>query len=186
MVTVHGVAKSRDMTERACTFISLSMMSSSFILVVSCIRIPFLFKAELYSIVSMDHILLICSSIDGQLSFFDLLSIVDNTAVNTAIQTPVRVPVSVLLDIYTQKWNCWVRYSVQFTQSCLTLCDPMDSSSPGLPIHHQLLELLKLMSIELVMPSNHLILCGPLLLPPSIFPSIRVFVGQILITCLIF
>ena len=35
--------------------------------------------------------------------------------------------------------------------------------------------LLKLMSIELVMPSNHLILCRPLLLPPSIFPSIRVF-----------
>ena len=35
--------------------------------------------------------------------------------------------------------------------------------------------LLKLMSIELVMPSNHLILCCPLLLPPSIFPSIRVF-----------
>ena len=35
--------------------------------------------------------------------------------------------------------------------------------------------LFKLMSIELVMPSNHLFLCGPLLLPPSIFPSIRVF-----------
>ena len=46
---------------------------------------------------------------------------------------------------------------------------------PGLPVHHQLLELLKLMSIESVMPSNHLILCYPLLLPPSIFPSIRVF-----------
>ena len=38
--------------------------------------------------------------------------------------------------------------------------------------------LLKLMSIELVMPSNHLILCGPLLLPPSIFPSIRVFSNE--------
>ena len=37
--------------------------------------------------------------------------------------------------------------------------------------------LLKLMSIELVMPSNHLILCSPLLLPPSVFPSIRVFSG---------
>ena len=37
------------------------------------------------------------------------------------------------------------------------------------------LSLLKLMSIELVMPSNHLILCHPLLLSPSIFPSIRVF-----------
>ena len=46
---------------------------------------------------------------------------------------------------------------------------------PGLPVHHQLLKLLKLMSIELVMPSNHLILCYPLLLLLSIFPSIRVF-----------
>ena len=38
--------------------------------------------------------------------------------------------------------------------------------------------LLKLISIELVMPSNHFILCGPLLLPPSIFPSIRVFSNE--------
>ena len=65
-----------------------------------------------------------------------------------------------------------------FAQSCPTLCDPMDCSMPGLPVlpvHHQLLELLKLMSIESVIPSNHLILCRPLLLLPSIFPSIRVF-----------
>ena len=46
---------------------------------------------------------------------------------------------------------------------------------PGLPVHHNSQSLLKLMSIESVMPSNHLILCGPVLLPPSIFPSIRVF-----------
>ena len=38
--------------------------------------------------------------------------------------------------------------------------------------------LLKLMSIELLMPSNHLILCRPLLLPPSVFPSIRVFSNE--------
>ena len=50
----------------------------------------------------------------------------------------------------------------------------MDWSMPGFTIHHQLPELLKLMSIEVVMPANHLILCCPLLLP-SIFPSIRVF-----------
>ena len=49
---------------------------------------------------------------------------------------------------------------------------------PGLPVHHQLLELLKLMSITSVMPSNHLILCRPLLLLPSIFPSIRVFSNE--------
>ena len=67
---------------------------------------------------------------------------------------------------------------VQFSsvaQSCPTLCDPMDCSTPGLPVHHQLPELLKLMSIESMMPFNHLILCCPFLLPPSIFSSIRVF-----------
>ena len=51
----------------------------------------------------------------------------------------------------------------------------MDCSTPGFPVHHQLLELLKLMSIESVMPSNHLILCRPLLLLLSIFPSIMLF-----------
>ena len=51
----------------------------------------------------------------------------------------------------------------------------MDCSIPGFPVHHQLQSLLKLMSIESVMPSNHLILCHPLLFLPSIFPSIRVF-----------
>ena len=54
----------------------------------------------------------------------------------------------------------------------------MDCSTPGLPVHHQLPSLLKFMSIESVMPSNHLILCRPLLLLPSIFPSIRVFFNE--------
>ena len=63
-------------------------------------------------------------------------------------------------------------------QSHPTLCDPMDRSTPGLPVHHQLPELLKLMSIESVMPSNHLILCRPLPLLPSVFPSIRVFSNE--------
>ena len=60
-------------------------------------------------------------------------------------------------------------------QSCLTLCYPMDYSMPGFPVLHHFPELVKLKSIESVMPSNHLILCHPLLLLPSIFPSIRVF-----------
>ena len=51
----------------------------------------------------------------------------------------------------------------------------MNCNTPGLPVHHQILSLPKLMSIESVMPSNHLILCCPLLLLPSIFPSFRVF-----------
>ena len=63
-------------------------------------------------------------------------------------------------------------------QSYLTLHDPMNCSTPGFPVHHQLPELLKLMSIELLMPSNHLILCRPLLLLPSIFPNIRVFSNE--------
>ena len=62
--------------------------------------------------------------------------------------------------------------------SCPTLCDPVDSSTPGFPVHHQLPSLLKFMSIKSVMPSNHLILCHPLLLPPSVFPSIRVFSNE--------
>ena len=58
--------------------------------------------------------------------------------------------------------------------SCVTLCGPMDCSMPDLPILHHLPEL-KLMSIESVMPSNHLILCFALILLPSTCPSIRVF-----------
>ena len=54
---------------------------------------------------------------------------------------------------------------------CPTLYNPM----PGFPVLHYLPELLKLMSIESVMSSNHLIFCHPLLLLPSIFPSSSVF-----------
>ena len=71
--------------------------------------------------------------------------------------------------------------SVQFSSVahlCSTLCDPMDCSMPGFPVHHQHLKLLKHMPIESVMPSNHLILRYTLLLPPSIFPSIRVFSNE--------
>ena len=68
-------------------------------------------------------------------------------------------------------------YSNQFSsvaQSCPTLCDPMDCSMPGFLSTTNSQSLLKFMSIKTVMLSNHLILCRPLLLP-SIFPSIRVF-----------
>ena len=54
----------------------------------------------------------------------------------------------------------------------------MNRSTPGLPVHHQLPESTQTMSIESVMPSNHLIFCRPLLLLPSIFPSIRVFSSE--------
>ena len=71
--------------------------------------------------------------------------------------------------------------SVQFSsvaQSCVTLCDPMNHSTPGLPVHHQLLSLLKCMPIESMMPSSHLILCCPLLLLPSIPLRIRVLSNE--------
>ena len=55
----------------------------------------------------------------------------------------------------------------------------MNHSTPGLPVHHQLPELLKLVSIESVIPSKHLILCHPLLLLPTIFSSIRVFSNEL-------
>ena len=64
------------------------------------------------------------------------------------------------------------------TQSCPALCDPMNRSMLGLPVHHQLLELPKLMCTELVMPSSHLILCRLLLLLTPTPPSIRVFSNE--------
>ena len=64
-------------------------------------------------------------------------------------------------------------------QSCLTLCDSMNCSTPGLPVHHQLPEFTQTqVSIESVMPSSHLILGRPLVLLPPIPPSIRVFSNE--------
>ena len=73
-----------------------------------------------------------------------------------------------------------ISHSVQFssvTQSCPTLCNPMNRSTPDLPVHHQLSSL-RLTPIESVMPSSHLILCHTLLLLPPIPPSIRVFSNE--------
>ena len=74
-------------------------------------------------------------------------------------------------------YSCWwTRCSV--TQSCPTLWKSMDCSTPGFPVIHFSQSLLKFMSIESIMPSSHLILHRPLLLP-SIFPSIRVFSNEL-------
>ena len=77
--------------------------------------------------------------------------------------------------------NAWVTSCFSVTRLCPTLCNPMNCSMPGLPVPHHLLELSlpKFMSIELVTPSNHFILCHPLLLLPSVIPSIRVFVKEL-------
>ena len=71
-----------------------------------------------------------------------------------------------------------VMFSSVQSLSCLTLCDPMNCSTPGLPVHHHLLESIRLTSIESVMPSSHLILCRPLLVLPSMPSSIRVFSSE--------
>ena len=70
--------------------------------------------------------------------------------------------------------------SVQFSsvsQSCLTLCDLMNCSTPGLPVHHQLPEFTQT-HIHQVSDAIHLILCRPLLLLPPIPPGIRVFSNE--------
>ena len=74
----------------------------------------------------------------------------------------------------------FIKLSIQLAvQSCLTLCDPMDCSQASLSItNSQSLLWDEPKSIESVIPSNHLILCHPLLLLPSIFPSIRVFSNE--------
>ena len=60
-------------------------------------------------------------------------------------------------------------------KSCLTLCNPMDCSTPGFRVLPYLLEFAQIMSIDPVISSNHLILCCSLLLLASILPSISVF-----------
>ena len=74
--------------------------------------------------------------------------------------------------------------SVQFssvTQSRPTLCDPMDCSTPGFPVHHQLLELAQTHVHRVSDAIQHLILCSPLLCPPLIFPRVRVFSNKLVL-----
>ena len=74
-------------------------------------------------------------------------------------------------------WSgCWIPQSVSLVaQSCPTLCDPMDCSTPGFPVHHQHPELAQTHVHWVGDAILHLILCCPLLFLPWIFPSIRVF-----------
>ena len=82
---------------------------------------------------------------------------------------------------------CFTKYTKVFVFSSaqslsrISLCDSMDCSMPGFPVHHQLLKLTQIHLIELVMPSNHFILCRPLLHLPSIIPSIRVFSNELVL-----
>ena len=83
----------------------------------------------------------------------------------------MRLQVSLQTYLHISSDLCLLGQFSPVAQSCLTLCNPMDCSTPGLLVHHQLPE-------PTVMPSNHLILCHPLLLPLSVFPSIRVFSSE--------
>ena len=75
-------------------------------------------------------------------------------------------------------WISW-EISVQFSHSVMSdSLQPHGLQHARLPCPSPTQSLLKLISIKLVMPSNHLILCRPLLLLPSIFPSIRVFSNE--------
>ena len=78
----------------------------------------------------------------------------------------------------TRGWYYFIEQFSSVTLSCPTLCDPMDCSLPGSLSITNSQSLLKLMSIELVMPSNHLIFCCSFLFLPSVFPSIRVFSNE--------
>ena len=72
-----------------------------------------------------------------------------------------------------------LKHCCSVAQLCLTLCDPMDYSTPGFPVHRFPEVCSNSCPFESVMPSNQLILCRrPLLLAPSIFPNIRVFSNE--------
>ena len=78
-------------------------------------------------------------------------------------------------------FNLLKTFSVQFssvTQSCLTLCNPMDCSMPGFAVHHQLMELAQTHVHQIGDAMQPFILCHPLLLLPSILPSIGVFSNE--------
>ena len=96
--------------------------------------------------------------------------------------TPWTVVCQASLSMEFSRKEYWRAFSsVQFSpvaQSCLTLCDPMNRSTPSLPVHHHLPEFTQLMCIESVMPSSHLILGRPLFLLPPIPPSIIVFSNE--------
>ena len=73
-------------------------------------------------------------------------------------------------------------YKIQFSsvaQSCPTLCDPMNHSTPGLPVHHHLLEFTQTYIHWVGDAISHLILCCPLLFLPSLFPSIKIFSNEL-------
>ena len=90
----------------------------------------------------------------------------------TIVPSPLKIS-----SLTSMSWCFFISQSVgSVTQSCLTLCDLMDYSKPGFPLCHQLLKLIQTHVHRAGDAIRHLILCHPLLLLPSIFPSIRMFI----------
>ena len=104
------------------------------------------------------------SPIDGHLSYFQGFAIMGSAAENTFFSFMFKINF-----IYHLSMALWFS---SVAQSCLTLCDPMSHSIPGLPVITSSKSSLRLPSIESVMSSSHLIHCHPLLLLPPIPPSI--------------
>ena len=95
--------------------------------------------------------------------------------------TPMESPLLWVRSLSPPHWRLSpVLLCCSVAKSCLALCNPMNCSTPGSLSFTIPWSLLKLLSIELVMPSNHLILCRPLLFLPLIFPSIRVLSPMLL------
>ena len=118
-------------------------------------------------------------------TFWSLVSIFHQLSISKLLSSFVRYRGSTQLD-YILLWSIFynlilITTSVQFssvTQSCLILCDPMDCSTPGLPVHQQFPEFTQTHVHWLgdaIQPSH---LCRPLLLLPPISPSIRVFSNE--------
>ena len=102
----------------------------------------------------------------------------------TNLKTPGRYPPFLSLSAQPALWQITSLWPVQFssvgsvTQSCPTLCDPVNRSTPGLPVHRQLPEFTQTHVHRVGDASSHLILCRPLLVLPTIPPSIRVFSNE--------
>ena len=84
---------------------------------------------------------------------------------------------AIVLPVFTQR--SWTLQFSSVAQSCLTLCNPWTAACHASLSITSYWRLLRLMSIELLMPSNHLILCRPLFFLPSVFASIRVFSSEL-------
>ena len=110
----------------------------------------------------------------GRRAMTKLDSVLKSTDIT--LLTKVHIVKAMVFPVVMYGCKSWtIKKFSSVAQSCQTLCDPMACRTPVFLVHQQLLELFKLMFIQSVMPSNHLILCHPFLLLTSIFPSIRVF-----------